>query len=154
MASICPHCHSKDVRAKNLARRVGGTVGALAGAASGVSGILGAARLGLVIGAPAGPVAAVLTAIASATLRGIVGATIGCEVGTVLGGLIDKYVLENDACSNCGSSVKRGAMDSSDFRDFSPVEPLQFPFGAHASHHDIDPDDEGDGDTAGLPALI
>jgi hypothetical protein len=99
---ICPNCHHEDWRNRNLARRVGGTVGAVAGAASGVSGILAAARVGMIVGAVAGPAGSVMTAIAAATLRGIVGGTIGCEVGTALGGLIDKHVLENDCCRNCG----------------------------------------------------
>lgn len=99
---ICPNCHHEDGRNRNLARRIGGTVGAVAGAASGVSGILAAARVGMIVGAVAGPAGSFLTAIAAATLRGIVGGTIGCEVGTALGGLIDKHVLENDCCRNCG----------------------------------------------------
>ncbi len=154
VADICPNCHHEDRRYKNVARKVGGTVGTLAGAASGVSGILSAARIGMQIGAPAGPAGAVLTAIAAATLRGIIGATIGCEVGTALGGLIDRHVLECDSCRNCGFPFGASMR--------SPTMPSRPPFGygpqSPAGDIDIDNDEDDEpglgSDAPRYPVLI
>lgn len=145
IACICPNCHQEVLRHKNVARKVGGTVGALAGAASGVSGILSAARIGMAVGAPTGPAGAVLTAVAAATLRGIVGATVGAELGTAMGSLIDRHVLENDACQHCGfpfASGMRGA-------PMSPMRPMPtastsapFDFDHRGPQEDIDFDED------------
>ena len=140
LATICPHCHQEDGRNRNLARRIGGTVGGVAGAACGVSGILSAARLGLVLGSVAGPAGSVITAVAAATLRGIVGGTIGCEVGTALGGLLDKHVLQNDTCRHCG--FPHDDEEAHPVRLQSPPWPQAETFPMGPGDDDPDPDDE------------
>ncbi len=156
MPLICPKCHFEDHRQKNLGRRVGGTIGAIAGAASGAAGILSAARLGLVVGAPTGPVGAILTAIASATLRGIIGATLGCEVGSALGGLLDRQVLESNACRNCGHSF--APHFATEEPSSSPAMPSESFFGMgtsiwRKSHTETDEPDADDLAPAGPPGL-
>lgn len=136
MTVICPNCHKEDGRNKNVARRIGGTVGAVAGAAGGVSGILSAARLGMQVGAVAGPVGSVMTAIAAATLRGIIGGTVGCEIGTALGGLLDKHVLENDTCRHCGYPHHHEEVEPRSLHQ--PSWPQSEVF--HMGHSDDDPD--------------
>lgn len=140
MTLKCPHCGSDDVRHRNLARKIGGAVGSIAGAASGASGILGAARIGFVVGAPIGPYGALMSAIAAATLRSIVGATIGCEIGTALGELIDAHILENDACRKCGHTFKESTGGSS---VLSSIQSWRFPGRSHGP--DRDDDEDGDG---------
>lgn len=143
LATICPNCHHEDGRNRNLARRIGGTVGGVAGAACGVSGILSAARLGMIVGAVAGPAGSVVTAVAAATLRGIVGGTIGCEVGTALGGLLDKHVLQNDACRHCGFPHDHEEAPPVSLR--APSWPHAETFAMGLGDDDLDPDDESFG---------
>ena len=38
MSITCPHCQSKRISDKNIAKRAGGVIGAAGGAASGVAG--------------------------------------------------------------------------------------------------------------------
>ncbi|AYQ26567.1 MULTISPECIES: hypothetical protein [unclassified Polaromonas] len=148
MALICPSCHKEDVTHKNLARKIGCTIGALAGAASGVSGILSAARLGLVVGTPAGPAAALLTAIASATLRGIAGATAGGGLGHALGSMLDKHVLQSDSCPHCGFSYVSEEAEPMSFRQQPWPHAMAFPIDPESD--DDDPDRELSG---GMPSL-
>ncbi|MES2363296.1 MAG: hypothetical protein V4646_16105 [Pseudomonadota bacterium] len=111
LSAICPNCHQEDTRPRNLARKIGGVLGAVAGAACGVYGILGTDRIGMGdVRFPheweefrADPIA-----IAAATLRGLLGATTGALVGIRLGEIVDAHLLENQACRHCGHPFGEG----------------------------------------------
>lgn len=108
---ICPNCHQEDTRPRNLARKIGGVLGAVAGAACGVYGIVGADRLGMSdVRFPhewedfrADPIS-----IAAATLRALAGATAGAIAGIRLGEILDSHLLENQTCKHCGHSFDAG----------------------------------------------
>ncbi len=111
MACICPHCHHEDRRPKNLARKIGGALGAVAGAACGVYGILGTDRIGMDdVHFPEDieDFRTDLISLAAATLRAIIGATTGCLVGIRLGELVDAHLLENQTCRQCGHPFGAG----------------------------------------------
>ncbi len=111
MACICPNCHHEDRRPKNLARKIGGALGAVAGAACGVYGILGTDRIGMDdVHFPEDieDLRTDLISLAAATLRAIIGATTGCLVGIRLGELVDAHLLENQTCRQCGHPFGAG----------------------------------------------
>lgn len=111
MACICPNCHHEDRRPKNLARKIGGALGAVAGAACGVYGILGTDRIGMDdVHFPEDieDFRTDLISLAAATLRAIIGATTGCLVGIRLGELVDAHLLENQTCRQCGHPFGAG----------------------------------------------
>ncbi len=113
MTCICPNCHHEDRRPKNLARKIGGALGAVAGAACGVYGILGTDRIGMGDVRFPGDMEDFqpdLISIASATIRGLLGATTGFICGVRLGELIDAHLLENQTCRQCGYPFS-GGMD-------------------------------------------
>jgi hypothetical protein len=85
----CPKCASERVLQKNQAKKTGGLLGSIAAA----SGLMGALELGeiAVILAPLGGAVGV---VSSAVLGGIVGAN--------LGRLIDREILDNNLCDDCG----------------------------------------------------
>ncbi len=108
---ICPNCHQEDTRPRNLARKMGGVLGAVAGAACGVYGILGTDRIGMNdVRFPhegedffADPIA-----IAAATLRAIAGATAGALLGLRLGEIVDAHLRESHCCKHCGHPFDAG----------------------------------------------
>lgn len=90
--TACPRCDAPAIISHNYARKVGGFIGALAGAATGLTGTKGSSSLAVL----AGTLMAVL-----------VGATAGCSTGTILGASIDENVLNNFECAHCGSRFSR-----------------------------------------------
>lgn len=90
--TCCPRCSAQAIISNNYARKVGGFIGALAGAATGLTGTKGSSSLAVI----AGTLMAVL-----------VGATAGCSTGTILGASIDENVLNNFECAHCGSRFSR-----------------------------------------------
>ncbi len=56
----------------------------------------------MAVGALAGPAGSVFGTIAGAALGALFGAAFGCEVGAALGEVVDRNILENCCCSDCG----------------------------------------------------
>ncbi len=108
---ICPNCLQEDTRPRNLARKIGGVLGAVAGAACGVYGILGTDRIGMNdVRFPhewedfhADPIS-----IAAAVLRAIAGATAGALLGLRLGEIVDANLRESHCCKHCGHPFDAG----------------------------------------------
>jgi len=94
----CPKCRSASIETRNVARRFGGAIGAIAGTTSGVVLALTGAEIGLL----AGPIGVVLGAAASLVIDGIVGGATGCAAGSRLGSAIDRNILHNQDCRACG----------------------------------------------------
>jgi hypothetical protein len=94
----CPKCMSPQLGTRNLARRFGGAIGALAGTTSGVLLALSSAKDGLL----KGPVGALLGAVAGVVIDGIAGGATGCMAGSKLGAAIDRNILHNQQCCACG----------------------------------------------------
>ncbi len=94
----CPKCQSPCIETRNLARRFGGAIGAIAGTTSGVALALTGAEIGLL----AGPVGAIFGAAAGVVIDGIVGGATGCAAGSRLGSAVDQNILRNQHCRTCG----------------------------------------------------
>lgn len=99
---ICPRCKGDRIHAKNNARRIGGSVGTVSGAAAGMTGAAAGAETGAAIGMLAGPAGAVLGGVAGAIFGGLFGAAAGGAVGAKAGEVIDSNVLDNFVCLSCG----------------------------------------------------
>jgi hypothetical protein len=85
----CPKCASERVLQKNQAKKTGGLLGSIAAA----SGLMGAVELGE-IGLILAPLGGAVGVVSSAVLGGIAGAN--------LGRLIDRQILDNNLCDDCG----------------------------------------------------
>ena len=85
----CPRCASERVLQKNQAKKTGGLLGSIAAA----SGLMGAVELGE-IGLILAPLGGAVGVVSSAVLGGLAGAN--------LGKLIDRQILDNNLCDNCG----------------------------------------------------
>jgi uncharacterized membrane protein len=85
MSLLCPQCQSEQIVTRNYARRTGGAIGAVAGAASMI----------------AGPPGTVIGGIAGAIIGGFIGALAGGSAGIALGEAIDNNVLDNYQCLSC-----------------------------------------------------
>lgn len=97
----CPRCNSHNVEQLGYGRRVGGTIGTVAGATGGVMTALLAARNGAAVGAVAGPVGAVAGGMVGALLAGLTGATVGGIAGSALGEVVDQNIIANHHCLHC-----------------------------------------------------
>ena len=78
----CPHCQSPRVASRNVAKKAGGLIGSVGGAASGAAGALNGARFGGMVG--------------------VVGGASGGMAGAKLGELVDDRMLDNCQCLDCG----------------------------------------------------
>jgi hypothetical protein len=94
----CPNCRSARVEPRNYAQRLGGAIGAIAGSTSGIALALTGAEIGLL----AGPVGVMLGGMAAVIIEGIVGGATGCAAGSKLGAAIDRNILHNQLCLDCG----------------------------------------------------
>jgi phage tail tape-measure protein len=94
----CANCRSARVEPRNYAQRLGGAIGAIAGSTSGIA----LALTGMEIGLLGGPVGAVLGGMAGVVIEGIVGGATGCAAGSKLGAAIDRNILHNQLCLDCG----------------------------------------------------
>lgn len=96
---VCPKCHSLRIETRNRARRLGGAIGALSGAASAMFAASDKARA--VAGLAGGP-GAVLSIITSSTLAALISGAASSATGVKLGEVIDEKILNNYLCHSCG----------------------------------------------------
>ncbi|MFL0797097.1 MAG: complement resistance protein TraT [Cellvibrionaceae bacterium] len=104
MILICPKCKSDNVVHKNHARRIGGSVGTLAGAVSGVVAVNRGARVGAVAGSFLGPAGPIIGSVSGAVIAGLIGGVAGGSAGLALGEFVDDNILNNYKCQDCGHS--------------------------------------------------
>jgi hypothetical protein len=104
MGISCPHCQSTNTTTRDIAKKTGGTVGALAGAAGGFAAVMGGMEVGGALGLGAGPIGFVAGSLAGAILGGLFGSATGCAVGSELGQMVDRDILDNHHCKNCDQS--------------------------------------------------
>ncbi len=117
MALQCPRCNSIHVESLDRAKKAGGAVGFVGGAATGAASAFSGARVGAVVGMAAGPVGASVGGIIGAVLGGLMGGTAGGLAGAKLGRLIDDRLLQNHHCLNCDHVF---ATDSAKSLDIKP----------------------------------
>lgn len=98
----CPQCGATRIEQRHRARRIGGTIGTIAGAIGGACRTLAGYEIGLVVGAATfGPPGAALGAISGAVISALMGGTTGWTIGTKLGAALDTSVLDNYRCLSC-----------------------------------------------------
>lgn len=103
MSIKCPRCQSNHVISLDHAKRAGGLIGAVGGAASALSG----ARIGGTVGAIAGPPGLMLGSLAGAAFGVLACAASGGLVGAKVGAIVDERVLDNYQCQDCGHTFSQ-----------------------------------------------
>lgn len=98
----CPRCRSHVVESRNYATKAGCAIGALAGIGVSLAGSLRGARIGASIGMIGGPIGASLGGVAGAILDALTNGAAGCATGITLGQIIDRTMLKNHKCHQCG----------------------------------------------------
>ncbi|MBP7780177.1 MAG: hypothetical protein KA045_01410 [Burkholderiaceae bacterium] len=106
MKVCCPLCQSERIETKDYAKKAGGFLGLIGGAASGIASARNGAQIGTVVGATvgfvAGPLGSRLGSLAGAIIGGLVGAAAGAVSGAKLGQTVDDKILDNYRCLACG----------------------------------------------------
>lgn len=98
MSSSCPRCGSTRLTPRRHGTQAAGTLGTIAGAASGATYALSETVTDSTLSFTE---IAILTA-AGAVLGGLAGGAIGCEVGAKMGKAVDCHILDNASCLDCG----------------------------------------------------
>ena len=80
-----------------------GTVG---GAASGATGAIAGAELGSTVGIIGGPIGRGVGAVAGAAVGALLGALTGHMTGSRIGRVVDRHLLDNMQCRNCGLTFR------------------------------------------------
>ena len=99
----CPNCQSDHVISLDHAKRAGGLIGVVGGAASALAG----ARIGSTVGAIAGPPGLLLGSLAGAAFGVLACAASGGLVGAEVGAIVDEHVLDNFQCQGCGHTFSQ-----------------------------------------------
>lgn len=97
---ICPKCHSAHVETRNRARKLGGAIGAVAGATSAMLAAAAKARTAAVL--VSGPFAITFGGIATAIVPALISGAASGTTGVKLGEVIDEKILNNYLCHSCG----------------------------------------------------
>jgi hypothetical protein len=97
---VCPKCHSVHVETRNRARKLGGTIGAVAGATSVMLAAAAKARTAAV--QVTGPFAITLGGIATTIIPALISGAASGTTGVKLGEVIDEKILNNYLCHSCG----------------------------------------------------
>lgn len=96
---VCPKCHSLRIETRNRARRLGGAIGAMSGAASA---ILAASAKARSVTALAGGSGTAFSIITSSVLEALISGAASSATGVTLGEVIDEKILNNYLCHSCG----------------------------------------------------
>jgi hypothetical protein len=98
----CPRCKSPRIITLDQGRKIGGAVGAVAGATGSTLVTWGGAKTGAALGMIAGPPGAILGGLAGMVIGALVGGAAGCTTGAIAGETIDENLLSNYQCQTCG----------------------------------------------------
>jgi len=105
MSHKCPHCGSHKNHPLAQAKESGSALGGLAGLALGLSSLFRGARTGAASAAFAGPVGFTL-GLVGACVSAVFTGTAGYAVGGIVGDQVDKRMLRNHQCDECGGIFK------------------------------------------------
>ncbi len=97
---ICPKCHSPQIETRNRARKLGGVIGSVSGAAGAM--IVAASKARTAAGLVGGPAGLTFNCIASAVAAALASAAASGTTGVKLGEVIDEKILNNYLCHSCG----------------------------------------------------
>lgn len=104
MSLQCPRCSSLHIAQKRSALKIGASIGAISGMSRSITQALPLSSKGASIGSLAGPWRTAIGVLAGAVLAGLAGAVGGCLVGAQLGERLDRQVLLDKQCQDCGYS--------------------------------------------------
>lgn len=101
-SETCPQCRSHQIETRNFATKAGCVIGAIAGMGVSLASYARGARIGSSIGMIGGPIGATLGGIAGAVLDAFASGAAGCATGITLGQIIDRTIMPNHKCHQCG----------------------------------------------------
>ncbi|KMQ76401.1 hypothetical protein [Marinobacter subterrani] len=104
MSEQCPNCLSRRIGKKNYGKKAAGLVGASAGTFGGYSAATAGVHAGVKRGIVAGPGGATVAGIGGAVIAALLGGASGASAGVILGEILDKRVVDNLRCLDCGYS--------------------------------------------------
>lgn len=99
---VCPLCKSDRIETGHIATKLGGTIGTIAGAGVSIASSISGARAGAAVGALGGPFGMAVGGVAGAILGALASGAAGCTTGIALGQIVDRTVLDNHVCKDCG----------------------------------------------------
>jgi len=97
---VCPKCNSLQIETRNRARKLGGAIGAISGAASVL--LAASAKARTAASLAGGPAGIAVGIIASAVLTALISGAASGTTGVKLGEVIDDKILNNYLCHSCG----------------------------------------------------
>ena len=125
MKVCCPQCQSERIETKDYAKKAGGFLGLIGGAASGIASARNGVEVGTIVGASvgliAGPIGSRAGSLAGAIIGGLVGAAAGAVSGARLGQTVDDKILDNYRCLACGYCFSLNGTEES--FSFHPAPP-------------------------------
>lgn len=108
MSLQCPRCLSVLITQKRSALKVCASIGTISGMTRGFNLALYSSRAGASLGSIVGPFGTASGAIAGAVIGGLAGGVGGCLLGAQLGDRLDRQVLLNNHCQDCGHRFNTG----------------------------------------------
>ena len=102
----CPTCGSPNIKTKNHAKKIGGTLGTGVGVMSNLSGVAQGTSSGAALAFRFTSSTQPLTRISAAVLGALVGGAVGCATGAAFGQVIDDTILNNYQCLRCHHSFQ------------------------------------------------
>lgn len=106
-ALLCPRCQSERIETRSYGKKIGGTVGAVAGIGSGMALILSGADIRAAIGSVADPADTMASGLAGGVLAVLMSGSAGCAAGAAFGNVIDENVLDKYRCVECGHAFSQ-----------------------------------------------
>lgn len=97
---VCPKCHSSQIETRNRARKLGGVIGSVSGAAGAM--IVAASKARAAAGLLGGPAGLTFGCMASAVAAALASAAASGTTGVKIGEVIDEKILNNYLCHSCG----------------------------------------------------
>ncbi|WP_336368085.1 hypothetical protein [Marinobacter sp. C2H3] len=102
MSEKCPNCLSQRIGKRNYGKKFAGVVGASAGTYGGYAAATAGAHAGAKLGIVTGPGGATVGGLGGAVIGALLGGATGASAGVLLGDILDKRVLDNLRCLDCG----------------------------------------------------
>jgi predicted lipid-binding transport protein (Tim44 family) len=101
-SEFCPRCSSHQIETRNYATKTGCAVGAIAGISLSIASYARGARVGSSSGMFGGSLGIALGGIAAIVLDALASGAAGCTTGITIGQIVDRTLLRNHKCHQCG----------------------------------------------------
>lgn len=96
---VCPKCHSAQIETRNRARKLGGVIGTVSGAAGAI--IVAASKARAASSLVGGPASLTFSCMASAVAAALASGAASGTTGVKIGEVIDEKILNNYLCHHC-----------------------------------------------------